>query len=1462
MEKENQEIEETEEPRPIEDERVKKTIVKEDIDIFDEVFEGKKEKHSEEEIENKVIQKEETEKETNEAEEEIKGTKETEKLILKKKSRKTSEEKEAEENEETEQTEEVQEEKTKTKKSKTDSLTKKKKEKKKAKSNYEKKELTEKEKSLLEETENDELNLDEMPERTEVKRTIMENALKMSEKEFDEFDEEEIDGIEYYSGDKKFTLAEEQAKEAATISGFELSFLENEETGNAFIGRKKSVFEKYQEKASLFIGKVDEEEKNGKNILLDSLNPHVVFVCGARGSGKCVTGDTLITLENGKCIEIKELYRYNEPVFGLNEKLKIQPLKKDEFFEREVEKILQVKLRSGKEIKLTPEHPLLTINGWKPIQELKERARIATPRKIPAFGNKQMKENKVKILAYLIAEGHLGNQFVLFTNADNKIMNEFKESVYAFDSNLKMLPHGKFSVRVSQIKKEMDLSNVVRNGQGQFTSTGYVVAQKSSLMKWLEEIELYEKRSHNKFIPEEIMELEKKQISIFLNRLFSCDGTIHKINKTTNWQISVCTVSEKMSKQIHHLLLRFGILSKIRHKKTKFNGKIGNAFEIIINAENALKFIQEIGFFGEKKEKQKIALKEMKEKNRNPNVDTIPKEIWKEFKPKNWHQMGRDFGYKQIKSMYNTVNYAPSREKLNKMAEIEGNKKVQEIANSDIFWDEITEIKEINEKTKVYDISVPEFHNFLANDIIIHNSYVLGVLAEELALKNKDIGMIVIDPIGVFWSMRFPNKELNEVAKLSEWNLMPQGLENIKVFIPEGIKSEVPKNTFDATFSIQPSLLTAEDWCLTFGMERFGPAGLLLSKVLKKLEHGFKAEGKYIKAKKGNFSLNEIVYCLEKDEELNSRERGYKQDSIRALVSRLEAAKSWGIFSEKGTPLGELSRENQLTILDTSFLEDGVTALVIGIIARRLLAARKISTRKEAAKKFKKSLDEMLEMDIPPTWLFIDEAHTLIPSGNVNTPATSALVEYVKQGRRPGCSLVFATQQPSAIDTRVLSQLDILISHKLVFDDDIKAIFKRVPSIVPGKYKKSSFIRTLSVGTALVADRREETSRAFVMNIRPRMSQHEGRDAETAEAKTSISENDVLKLSAEMIWRKIQEGPLEMDKVNILVDSLNGKYSAKVMLSSVLDELEERGAVIQADKIFIKGKETIEEEEEMETEEERYEKEVEKGLREQDEMKEKGITGTGIKEIEETAKPLKELSLAIKIDEESIRKIADKKRKKKTLGFIGSEERIKGIILNFEPIYKIKVNDFDLKKEFVSVECFVNGLTGELLHFDGKQFIESKGFTKTSSLTKDESLVLRNLLQKKMLKQVLEKNPELSEEKAKKIVSSLAEKGFLKKEKKEGKIQYSLNQEMDLPSSLRMKLINSVSNCSFTENMINNAVKEKFSIEEINSMAKGLWSNSVVKKTEKIFRPVYYITLEDNGKERLLKIDGTTGQEI
>jgi hypothetical protein len=208
----------------------------------------------------------------------------------------------------------------------------------------------------------------------------------------------------------------------------------------------------------------------------------------------------------------------------------------------------------------------------------------------------------------------------------------------------------------------------------------------------------------------------------------------------------------------------------------------------------------------------------------------------------------------------------------------------------------------------------------------------------------------------------------------------------------------------------------------------------------------------------------------------------------------LEAAKKWGIFSTKATPLQSLSIANQISVVDISFLPDFSRALVVGILARKILEERTKYVRhiKAAELGKRQSQGSSSSVSIPVTWLMVDEAHILVPSKG-KTAASEALVEYAKRGRMPGCALVLSTQQPYATDDRILSQVDILITHNLSFSDDISAFRARAPSFLSVELSDQGFIRRLPVGVAIIADQSTTTERAFVTHIRPRVSEHAGR---------------------------------------------------------------------------------------------------------------------------------------------------------------------------------------------------------------------------------------------------------------------------------------------------------------------------------------------------------------------------------
>jgi len=76
------------------------------------------------------------------------------------------------------------------------------------------------------------------------------------------------------------------------------------------------------------------------------------------------------------------------------------------------------------------------------------------------------------------------------------------------------------------------------------------------------------------------------------------------------------------------------------------------------------------------------------------------------------------------------------------------------------------------------------------------------------------------------------------------------------------------------------------------------------------------------------------------------------------------------------------------------------------------------------------------------TWLLMDEAHVLAGADEPSV-AREALVKYAKEGRNYGLSLALATQQPSALDPRLMSQVETAIVHQLTDPRDANVAKKR-----------------------------------------------------------------------------------------------------------------------------------------------------------------------------------------------------------------------------------------------------------------------------------------------------------------------------------------------------------------------------------------------------------------------------------
>jgi uncharacterized protein len=347
-------------------------------------------------------------------------------------------------------------------------------------------------------------------------------------------------------------------------------------------------------------------------------------------------------------------------------------------------------------------------------------------------------------------------------------------------------------------------------------------------------------------------------------------------------------------------------------------------------------------------------------------------------------------------------------------------------------------------------------------------SYSLGVIAEGVAKLpievKQNLSIILLDTMGVFWTMKYPNHQ--DTALLEEWKMEAEGLD-VKIFTPAGFYDKYKEKGIptDAPFALKPSDLEPEDWCLTFGLDQNSPAGVLIARVVQSL-------------KGSNFGIIEMIKATQKDDKSDDHTKN-------VVVGRLQRVQGWGIFSKQGTPLKDLAKAGQVTVLDMSAyatLPSGwlIKALVTGLVSKKLFNQRMIARKNE---EFTQKLDQ------PLVGLVIDEAHEFLPHEG-KTTASDALITILREGRQPGISLILATQQPGKIHTDVITQSDIVISHRLTAQVDVEALGKLTQSYMrEGLTQKLDSLPRVK-GAAVVFDDKNE--RIFAIKVRPRITWHGG----------------------------------------------------------------------------------------------------------------------------------------------------------------------------------------------------------------------------------------------------------------------------------------------------------------------------------------------------------------------------------
>jgi hypothetical protein len=415
-----------------------------------------------------------------------------------------------------------------------------------------------------------------------------------------------------------------------------------------------------------------------------SLKDLTVLLYAQSKFGKCLKGDTILIDPSGKPRTIKDaVAQRSGQVLTMGEASVLFPETPSSFHANPPDQLFRVTTETGRTIEATAKHPFLTRSGWMPLSQLQPGRRVAVVAEYPhQVGRGDISDELVKVMAYLSADDSLAGPSAVLTCQDTAAQIEFEAVMEALGDECLEVPD-----------EEGGTCMVARAKAG----------GRSKVHDALQDLGFKSQWSSASALSEVVLGLRKTKLRLFLNRLFTCEAVIDGMRR-----ILFGPTSPKKARQVQHLLARFGVVSLLRERRE--NGEPVGAELRIEGKEDLVRFIDEIGFFGEKAVRAE-AIRSM--------------------------LMHRAFQFPQ--------KFQPDR-------------------LGPILFDRIVSIEQTT-IAPVYDLTIEGTHNFVANEFIVHNSSFCAhaesalFLATEAGLNNLEVYQA---PIGSWEDLLAACKEIAE----------------------------------------------------------------------------------------------------------------------------------------------------------------------------------------------------------------------------------------------------------------------------------------------------------------------------------------------------------------------------------------------------------------------------------------------------------------------------------------------------------------------------------------------------------------------------------------------------------------------------------------------------------------------------------------------------------------------------
>lgn len=592
--------------------------------------------------------------------------------------------------------------------------------------------------------------------------------------------------------------------------------------------------------------------------------PGVTAVVGPNGSGKCVTGDTLVTLSDGRDAPIRDLVeaaldhapavetlddglltRQNPHavcVVSLNLRtLRLEPRPVAAFVKRSAPAtLLRVTTRSGRTITATPYHPLFTLRDGRPhalrADELAPGVRVAVPRRlcrvpaaIAAGAAEALDQNSVwedkkglyvppspnlrawaeggraKFGSWLEWRRAAGVPDTRFSGLLQKqavgtdVLGRLARVAGIAPPNAPQLTAGGSGTLRMPEGFTPDLARFLGLliAEGRNTSAGQVWFVNSDpavndeferLAQTLFDVPVCRRQykpvatdslifsralcevlervfgfavgsgSFEKQAPPHVFAADEETQWAFLSGLFEGDAHVSVRpscgGKKTLAYIEYVSASETLARQVVALMLRLGLFAQIRPVQ-KYAANTAQKrrrmyWSVLVHGNKALRHAAaRLRFVGAKQ--QKLNALRALDRESNPNHDLVPGAtalVRAAARMAGVKVKANRAGRPKLAAYYEQrceASRAGLAEVAAQIRELGKGQAAEDLlsvldtlAASDVYWDEVTQVEPVTPPDPwVYDLCVPETHNFVAGNVVVHNSNVADsltwVLGEQKA---------------------------------------------------------------------------------------------------------------------------------------------------------------------------------------------------------------------------------------------------------------------------------------------------------------------------------------------------------------------------------------------------------------------------------------------------------------------------------------------------------------------------------------------------------------------------------------------------------------------------------------------------------------------------------------------------------------------------------------------------------